>query len=313
VSREAIVAGCAFALGASVFGLSRAARPGRAGARDDASPGAARRVVSLAPSITEIVFELLGEEAPSRVVGVSEGVTWPPEAVGIESVGGYLDVDFERVLELRPDLLLLQGMHARVHSWARRRRIPVRRMDAASIEDIRRNARRLGAWLGVPERAEELIGKIDAELDQVRRGAGPARPVRAFLHVAQGSPLPEDPLLTVGGGTFLSELLAIAGAENVFAGSPELYPTVSREAVIARAPEVVIVAAPGVEVPREAARSARGEWSRLLAHGAPVRVEFLTADYSLIPGPRVGSLAREMRSLVAETSESRPGGKDALP
>jgi len=289
----------AFALGAAAFALG-----GRRA--DEPAPRVPARVVSLAPSMTETVFAL-GEGR--RVVGVSAGVAWPPEALGVLQVGGYLDADVEAITGLAPDLVLVQGLHAYVTEQARELGIAVRRIEMNTLAEIERATAEIGAALGVPDAAEALTSRVRGELEEVRARARGRRPLRTFLHVAYGVSLPEPPFLTAGRGTFLTEVLGVAGGANVFADLARPFPEVTVEAIVERAPEVVVVSLPGAKISPEDAEAIRAAWRRILpardgvaaGERGEVRVVFLTADCAQVPGPRVGLLAREMeRSLWGE-------------
>jgi ABC-type Fe3+-hydroxamate transport system substrate-binding protein len=202
-------------------------------------------------------------------------------------------------------VIFIQGMHACVNDQARALGIPVRRMRMGTLEEIRGAARGIGECLGVPDAAEELVSRVDGELELVRartRARTRARgPLRTFLHVAHGPASPRPPFLTAGSGTFLTEVLETAGGANVFSDSPRPYPEVSVESVIERAAEVVMVSVPGARLSAEAASRVRDAWRELLPERpgrSAARVVFLTADCAQVPGPRVGLLAVEMERLL---------------
>ena len=305
--REIVAAAGAFTVGALAFALGGTrARP--------AATAPPRRVISLAPSITETVFAL---SAGERVVGVSAGVKWPPKAMEVVHVGGYVDVNLERLVGLRPDLVLIQGVHADVHDQATELGIRVQRVRMDTLDGIRAATIEIGEALEVPSAARGLVERIDRELDAVRTRTRGRRRLRTFLHVAYGSAAPRPPFLTAGGGTFLSEILEIAGGENIFSDSSRPYLDVSSESLIERAPEVVMVSVPGAHLTPDEAGAIGDAWRDILPArpGRPkVTVVFLTAECAQVPGPRVGELAREMEKLLrGAQSAVSTGSKGARP
>jgi len=292
VNRELALAAAASALGLLPLAL--------AGGGSSAPAGAApARVVSLSPSITEMVHAL---GALDRVVGVSSWVSWPPEARSIRRVGGYLDVDLEVLVGTRPDLVLVQGVHSRVSEQARELGIEVVRVEMDTVAQIVRAAREIGSALGAAGAGEHLARRIESELEDVRSRSRAARPVRTFLQIGHAAAPGTGPFLTSGGRTFLSEILEAAGGSNVFAELPRAYAEVSAEAIVSRAPELVMVSLPGRELSRSDEEAIRGFWRGLLGGARAGRgpdVRLLTLDCAQVPGPRVGELAREMERLVS--------------
>jgi iron complex transport system substrate-binding protein len=288
---EIAVAAAAFILGMVPYALLDAGAP-------PCEPEVPQRVVCLSPSITELVFAL-GEG--EKVVGVSAGVRWPPEALEVERVGGYLDCDLERLVGLRPDLVLIQGIHAYVNAQAQELGIRVCRLKMRTTDEIGDAAREVGSALGAREAAEELVQKIDRDLERVRARTRVRKRVRTFLHIAHGPSLPGPPFLTTNAQTFLGELLEVAGGANVFAGSRRPYSEVPLEVLIELAPKVVMVSIPGARLPAEEREAIKAAWRELFPASPgdhEVRVVFLTADCALFPGPRVGKVALEMERLL---------------
>ncbi len=298
MKHEIAVAVTAFALGAVPYALLDAGAP-------PCGSEVPQRVICLSPSITELVFAL-GEG--EKVVGVSAGVRWPPEALEVECVGGYLDCDLERLVGLRPDLVLIQGIHGYVNAQAQELGIRVCRLKMGTLDEIKDATREVGSALGAQDAAEELVQRIDRDLEQVRARTEGRKTVRTFLHIAHGPGLPRPPFLTTNERTFLGELLRIAGGANVFADSRGPYLEVPVEVLIERAPKVVMVSIPGARLPAEERDAITAAWRELLPASGDrdLRVVFLTADCALFPGPRVGKVALEMERLLWTEA-----GKDA--
>jgi iron complex transport system substrate-binding protein len=297
---ELLIAAAALLAGSASIGLVRPTP-------DAESAGTAQRVVAMSPSVTETLFAL---GAGPRVVGVSAGVMWPPEALRVERVGGWYDVDLERLVGLRPDLVFVQGLHAAVCEQAGQLDIRVRRVEMGTLRQIDGAVRQIGAALGMPGEADALARRIGSEIEAVRERTRGRRPLRTFLCLAHETSLLRPPFLTAGGETFLGEVLEAAGGSNVFADAPRPYVEISAENLIERRPDVIMVSLPGQRLAPGEPEPLRAAWRAILpqATGRPAaRVVFLTADCAQVPGPRVGELAREMERLLWTTDEGVTG------
>lgn len=201
--------------------------------RDELRPMTdARRVVSLSPNMTELLF---GIGAGARVVGVTRFCTRPPEAASREIVGGFTDISLEKVLSLKPDLVVVArgpGAAAAADACARRG-IQVYWSRVLHLQDIRRTTRELGELLGHEGEAAALVAQIDAGV----RAAADSQPeagARALLLVGL------HPLTAAGPDTYLNELLELAGGENVLARSRADYPVLSEEALRGLKPDYIL-------------------------------------------------------------------------
>lgn len=249
-----------------------------------------RRVISLSPAMTEMLFALgVGD----RVVGVTDFCAYPPEAAQRPRCGGFLNPNLEAIADLEPDLLVLQGLHDTVRDWCAANGRAYVAFELDSLADLRAALRGLGTALGESAAAEALIARLEGELLAVRRAVDsrPAVPVFVCTGRAEGPP---DVLNTCGGGSFLSELATIAGGRNVFGELPELYPQPSLEALSERSPAAILDLRPGQELDDDARRRIVGEWSALATLPAvrDGRVVVLTETHVLLPGPRAGATAR---------------------
>jgi iron complex transport system substrate-binding protein len=258
--------------------------------RPTAAPAAEpRRVICGSPAVTEIVFAL---GRGDRVVGVSDYAVYPPEAAGKPRIGGWIDPNRERLLMLDPDMILSQGEHASLASFAEEYEIPFVPVVLDGLDDLYGAVETIAARLGVAERGADLNASIRAALRAVRerRGDRPAR--RAVLIVGRsGSGL--NGLSAAGPGTFLDDLLAAAGGTNCFSDARGDYPRISKESLLLRDPEVIVELQPGPSDPAALARLRR-DWEDLseLSAWKRGRIVSLTNSFLMIPGPRVGESAR---------------------
>lgn len=255
----------------------------------------ARRIVTLAPSLAELAF---AAGAGDRVVGVSTFTDYPEAAARLPVVGSHGRVDVERIIALRPDLVLAwqSGNPARDIARLERLGVPVFVTEPRRLEDIPRILRAIGALTGVQGSAESAAAAFDAEAR--RLGAPPGvRPVRVFVEIWH------DPLLTVTDAHLIGDLVARCGGENVFATAPLLAPQVAREQLLARDPEVIVSSAGTDDRAEALARWRDMPGLRAVREG---RVHAVDARLIHRQGPRIlQAMAAVCASLAAERA-ARP-------
>ena len=195
---------------------------------------AAQRVVSLAPSLSEIIVEL---QAGELLVGVLDAGERPPELTHVPSVGRYGQLDLERLLSLKPDLILLWPASVPPAQRAQLERlgIPLYSAEPHDLDSLIAQIETLGERLGRAERGREYAGELRARLHALREQYRREPPLRVFYQVW------DQPLYTVGGGQIISDALKVCGARNVFADLPLPAPQVSIESVLLRDPQVILV------------------------------------------------------------------------
>lgn len=193
----------------------------------------ARRIVSLAPHLTEQLFALgVGD----RVVGTVAYSDHPPAALALPRVGDHAQLDLERIVALRPDLIVAW---ASGNSAAQVERLidlglTVYRSEAREFKDIADNLRRLGTLTGEPAAGQREAAAFEAALAVLHARYAPRREVRVFYQIWH------QPLLTVSRHHLISQALTLCGARNVFAGFETLTPQVDEEAVWTARPDVVV-------------------------------------------------------------------------
>ena len=200
----------------------------------------ARRIVSLAPATTELVFALgLGD----RLVGRTTWCDWPAEAKAVRDVGNGLGPNVEAVAAQRPDLVLMYPSETNRAAVAQLDGlgIPTAVLKQDAITDWSATVRWVARAGGVPERAESLLADFERRLTAVRvsDAAGPA------VFIAVGA----NPPIAIGAGSFISEVVTLAGGRNAFADLPAPSAPVSLEAIVARGPAVVLVLGPDSVIP----------------------------------------------------------------
>ncbi|MFZ2642666.1 MAG: helical backbone metal receptor [Verrucomicrobiia bacterium] len=257
-----------------------------------------QRIVSTAPAFTEMLFAI---GAGGQVVGVTGCCFFPPEARQREKIGGYTDVSYEKLLSLKPDLVVTADYALRMREHCATAKFATLELKTNSVGDILNAIEQLGRVTGHDKEARALAGSIRGELQAIR-AASHRPPRRALLVIgrARGS---FQELLSVGPGGFLDDLLSCAGGTNVLADVNQPWPRINLETVLARKPEVIIEMVGEAMGDRASANEVGGrkqEWNRF--SGVPAvaigRVNTLLSDHALIPGPRLVDTARVLAELL---------------
>jgi iron complex transport system substrate-binding protein len=197
-------------------------------------PADPQRVVALAPSITEIVYALGRQD---RLKGVSRFSDFPPAAEKLPKVGSYVHLDVERIVALAPDLCIgiKDGNPIAVVEQLDTLGIPVFAVNAVDMESTMKSIQAVGDALNASPRARETLADMRRRIRYVAETANrAASKPRVFVQIGI------SPIVSVGNGTFINELITLAGGVNVAAGSNP-YPRFSVEQVIALAPDVLVI------------------------------------------------------------------------
>lgn len=203
-------------------------------------PQTPQRVVTLIPSLGELAADLLEKDLP-RLVGVSEYSTYPPALKNISSVGSYARINVERVVALRPDLVLASkdGNSKDQVEQLREFKIPVVVVKTDSFEQVENSMRMVGQALGLSEKGAKMA-------EQFRRGLHAIR--EKAVHLSEKGPPPkvliqisDTPLVVAGGGTLLNQSVEWVGGKNIYSDTSVHYPRPSVEDAIQRAPELILI------------------------------------------------------------------------
>ncbi|MGH8288598.1 MAG: helical backbone metal receptor [Steroidobacteraceae bacterium] len=197
-----------------------------------------RRIVSLAPGATEMLF---AAGAGAQVVATDDASDEPPAARKLPKLGDLANVDMERLIAAKPDVVVIwpYGTSPAQIALLARLGVPVYREEPMTLEGITASIERIGRLAGTSAVADRVAGVLRAKVTTLRKRYGAvADPPTALLEVW------DRPLYAVGGRELMSDALRICGVRNVFEDLPEAAPAVSVEAVIGRNPDIIIVAAP---------------------------------------------------------------------
>ena len=276
---------------AAVAMAARAAQAAPIRAIDDAGhtvtlARAATRIVTLAPSLTELVFAAGGGAA---VVGTTALSDFPEAARRIDRVGDASRLDVERVLALKPDLVLVwqRGNLGREIEQLGAAGIALFQLEPHRLDDVPRAVERLGVLLGSEASARTNAAELRAQLQALRSAHAGAAPVRVFYQVWQ------SPLMTVNRAQMIGDAIALCGGRNVFAALAPLVPVVSTEAVVAADPEAIFTASEeggaAASWQRAPAAPSLAAWRRHAQIAAVRRGWMFTVNGDLISrqGPRI--------------------------
>lgn len=196
-------------------------------------PHPAQRVITLAPNLTELLFDL---GAGNRVVATVQYSNFPAAAKRIPRVGSSSSLNLESVLRYHPDLVLAwrSGNNPQQLVDIERLGIPVYRSEPGTLDAIPITLRKLGRLLGLENRAEVLAKKMAHGIDELQRRYAHRKTLRGFYQIWH------DPIYTVNGKHIISDIMQLCGVHNVFANAPIIAPVVSLEAVLARNPQMII-------------------------------------------------------------------------
>lgn len=201
-----------------------------------ASP--ARRIISLAPNITEVVY---AAGAGDRLVGTVDFSDYPAAARQLPRVGSYARVDVEAIVALKPDLVLAwdSGNPPATITQLRKLGIPVFVTEPKTLDDVARDLERYGTLTGTNAAGQLAAQNFRKRLAALQQQYAARKPVRVFYEVW------DEPLMTVNGKQIISDVIRLCGGVNVFADLPALAPTISVEAVLAANPEAIIAGGMG--------------------------------------------------------------------
>jgi len=254
------------------------------------------RIVCLTPSSTEVVAAVAGVDA---IVGVDKYSDYPEPVKQLPKVGDFVSPHFEAILRLQPDLVVMDEDQAPLIEKSLREahiRTLALRMETAS--DVTDGLAKVGEALSLQDQAEREIARVEAELAQVRelarkaRGGGPPRRVLFVVDRELGG---LGNMVAAGPDTYINEMIALAGGENVIDDSPVRFPRISAELVLTRAPDVILDA-----VHTKAVQRAASDWNALSSVPAVAngRVHVLGDTMHTHPSPRLGLTLRRIVELI---------------
>jgi iron complex transport system substrate-binding protein len=231
---------------------------------------------------------------------VSRYCRYPAAAAVLPKIGTFLRPDVELIARLRPDLVIMHESHTATAERLKALAIPYITVARATLASVFSSIRDIGAATGVSDRAAALVRDIEQQLARVRQSVAGRPPKRVLIIVGRRTGALSD-LVAAGHGTYLHELIGIAGGINVLDDEklPE-YPRISMETVIRLKPDVVIDAADmGEQIDESRIRRTEALWAtQPLVKSSGIRVHGVSEEAFVTPGPRVTDVARQLARFL---------------
>jgi iron complex transport system substrate-binding protein len=256
-------------------------------------PTSAKRIISLAPHTTELLF---AAGAGKNILGVSSFSDFPPEASRITSVGSSTQLDIERIVSLRPDLVVAwkSGNSARQIARLRQLGITVFESEPQTLDQIASSIERLAALTGTEEAASAAAALFRQQLNSLRTQYQQRSSVSVFYQVWS------KPLMTLNGSHLVSQVLHMCGGKNSFAQLPQIAPTITTESVVRANPEVIFVSDESTDTIKR--------WLQFVNLTAVKRNNIFKINSTLMnrAGPRILSGAKQLCENLEQARLHRP-------
>jgi len=254
------------------------------------APFAPQRIISVVPNVTEMLFAFgLGD----KVIAVGDYDQFPPEVAAKQRIGGLLNPNLEKIIELRPDLVITYGTQDVLRDRLQSVGIAMYPFIHGNVEHTLQFMLDLGHAVRADARAGQVVQEIRNTFDRVRAKAPPVRPKVLLVHNRGAGML--GSFYSVGSQAFQHDLIEIAGGQNLFGDIDRetIQPTL--EEVIRRKPDIIIETLSSIRNDREIAQRKK-DWETLgLARG---RVYIESENYLLVPGPRLNLAARKFSEII---------------
>ncbi|WP_087751368.1 cobalamin-binding protein [Paraburkholderia caledonica] len=251
-------------------------------------PAPAQRVISLAPHVTELLYAAGGG---AKIVGAVSYSDFPPQAQQLPRVGDNKSLDLERIVALKPDLIVVwrHGNAQRQLDRLRELHIPLFFSEPHHLDDVAVSLTKLGELLGTSSTADAAAAAYRRDIARLRAQYADRPVVSVFYQVW------DQPLMTLNGEHMVSDVIELCGGRNVFAKLQPLVPTVSTEAVLAANPQAIVTAAPGATKP-DTTLPQLGAWRAWPRLSAVANNNLFSIDGDLInrPAPRIALGAKQM-------------------
>ncbi len=261
-------------------------------------PGKYRRIVSMAPSITETLYAL---GLSDRLVGVTRYCTYPPQVQRLPRVGGFLDPNFEAIVALKPDLVILLEEHEQSLPGFQKLGLRTTAVCHKYIDGIIESLRTVASVCGVEDRGRRAADDIQSRLDRIRDKTAHAKRPRVMISIdrIQGGGGLVD-VYIAGNDGYFDKMIELAGGENVYHQALARFPVVSTEGVMRMNPDVIVDLVSGVDAEHFLPEQILADWQGLGNVEAVKRhrVYAFNRDYSTVPGPRFIRFVEDLARLL---------------
>ena len=248
------------------------------------------RIVSLAPSLTEILYYLgLGD----KVVGVTQFSNYPPEAASKPQIGNYTGLNVEKIIGLDPDLVLgtKDGNKPQVVRLLDHAGIPAYIVNPRNIEEIIKTMADIGRICGITEKAEKIAAELNQRVKKIQNHVKSLDTPLVFLQINI------QPIMTVNRNTFHHDLIHLAGGKNIAADNSITYPRISIEEIFKLKPDIILISSMGKKVMFEQARQDWLQW-KFIPAVINQRVNLIDSDLIDRPSPRIIDGLEKMARLI---------------
>ncbi len=255
-----------------------------------------KKIISLTPNFTEILYAI---GAGDNIIGISDYSNYPPEVKSITKVGGLFNLNFEAVLSLKPDLVImppsLKGESDKLKGFG----IMCLVLKNETVEDIIESITEMGKATGFEKQAVLLSGRIKNKLTSISARVK-SFPKKKVLFLIGKSPGTLQGLTAAGKYTFINELITAAGGENIIKTGVSRYPKISKESLVELDPDIIFDASYTMGTSSEDMEREKKLWKMLPTLKAVKnnRIIYLTEDFLLIPGPRITQIAEIFLSHI---------------
>ena len=267
--------------------------------RSNSAPedGTPRRIVSLAPSTTEILFALgLGD----RVVGVSRYCRYPPEAMSRPKIGGFEDLNYEAITALEPDLIVLVHPQRKHGEYFRSLGIQTVEAEHETVKGILESIRTIGSVAGKREAAERTVCELRSRMRQVNSLThGLPRPRLLLAAGGLDGDIGLSEVYIAGRGGFFDQLLHLAGGDNAYEGQM-IFPAVSAEGILHMNPDVIVEMVVDIGSVKGGETGVISKWNKLpeLRAVKEGSVHVIVGDHVVIPGPRFIKILEDLARIL---------------
>lgn len=256
------------------------------------------RVISLAPATTEILFALgLG----SKLVGVTRYCDYPEPAKAIRRIGGFFDPNYEQIVALRPDLMILLTSHRDAQRELAKMGIPTLTVPHKTLDDIHEAIRLIGAACGARTRAAELVEELTNRTQAVYLAVDGCPRPRVLVCIERDTESGKLAGIYIAGRNgFYDEIIQLAGGVNVCKDGSVAYPQLSAEGVIQLDPEVIIDLVNHIKADGKAPKEIAQQWNqlRLVTAVREKQVHTVVGSHALSPGPRYVQFLEQLARLL---------------
>lgn len=267
------------------------------------TPSFPHRIISMAPNLTEIIYDI---GAQDLLIGVTDFCKFPPEAQKKEKIGGWINPNYEKIVSLKPDLVLVLQFSGKPVETLQQLKIPILVLNCVTVEDILRAYDVLGKNLGREKEAKRAKQRLEKRLARIKAKAGRAKPV-SLLFVIDRTPGALEQIYGVGPNNFVDSIIRWTGGTNILADSPVPYPLVSKEELLKRNPDVIINALPPAHRSQEQLAREEEVWDTMPSLKAVKshQVYCFDNDDFVVPGPSMVKLA-EYLNYIFKKASGRP-------